>query len=376
MKIKIIGQARGGNAVQWFDLFNNNLNEFNDISKILYICRNECELDATFPIIRLYGRKVGWWGKLYKPFINKVGLKYIIQYLSRKYSYDVIHIQGNYHPGYNRKIIKNTSEKVVLNLYGSDYYQNWSGNKHIKKYRDDFIDVCESASAITCNWITTKNDFVKEFPHFKNKTHSIPGGVDSKWFGSNSFKKSKNKTIFLSTRALYPYNNVELLIKAFCNVFKNDISKELIILSGYGSSKLQISNAVNIVKDNNMEASVKFIFDWIDDDQLLEIYEKADYNFCLGDTDQLTISIIYGILKNVTNVLSPLQSYYDFKNQGYASPIILDEISELSLEKFLLNLPETNIEKLTEDESRARGDYNFRNNYERYISLYKSIITK
>ena len=57
MKLGIIGQCQGGNAVLWFELFNNHLYEYKEIEELTYICRNENELNAKFKIIKLYGRK-------------------------------------------------------------------------------------------------------------------------------------------------------------------------------------------------------------------------------------------------------------------------------------------------------------------------------
>jgi len=374
MKIKIVGQCKGGNAVLWFNLFNNHLDEYPEIENLLYICRTGCKPKSNFPIIKLYGKSNAIYKRPWSSFVYRFGLEYFAKKYSKKYPYDIIHLQGIYSPTYNRRIIDNTKEKVVLNIFGSDFYQNWFKENQSIKYRDDFMYVCDHASVITCNWITTMNDFLAEFPKYENKTEYIPWGVDQKWVAKKKETNEKKQTVFLSTRALYPYNNVDKVIEAFCKVFQNDNTKKLIVLSGYGSSEKSIYKAKNIVKNYHKESDVEFIFDWISDEELIKLYDRADYNFCVGDTDQLTISIIYGLLRNCVNILSPITSYKDFKNLGYKSPIILNEVTTNSLEEFFNNYESLSVSSLDDDCLKAKEEWLFKDNYLKYIKLYKSII--
>ena len=217
------------------------------------------------------------------------------------------------------------------------------------------------------------NDFLLEFPQYRNKTIFIPWGVDQKWLAPKKNIKTKKGTTFLSTRALYPYNNVDKVVKAFCKVFRNDDNNTLIVMSGYGSSDDEISRLKKIVKTYDKEQNVEFYFKWISDDELIRLYDRADYNFCVGNSDQLSISIIYGFLRNCINILSPITSYKDLKNMGYESPIILNEVSSESLERFFKNFDGYSKDSLKSDNQKAAKEWLFDKNFLKYIDLYKSI---
>lgn len=77
---------------------------------------------------------------------------------------------------------------------------------------------------------------------------------------------------------------------------------------------------------------------WISDDKLKEYYVDADYNFCIGDTDQLTVSIIYGYLTRTQNILSSLDAYKRLDNFGFKSQLILNDVTLPTLVSFLKEL--------------------------------------
>ena len=128
MKICMSGQCDGGNAKLWFDLFNNHLPAIEDIKKITYICNNPNTMKHyDFKVINLYGKK-------YKnSFLGKVKMKLTSDYIFenfyklhfKKNKYDLLHIQGNYSPQLNMKLIKLFDGPVLIHIYGSDYYQKY-----------------------------------------------------------------------------------------------------------------------------------------------------------------------------------------------------------------------------------------------------------
>lgn len=372
----MFGQCQGGNAKLWFDLFNRNLVKFKEIQELIYICRNPISFNNNnFKIINLYGEKTGnnLFNKFKMKFISDYYSKYFFKRFFKKNSFDILHIQGNYSPKLNSELINSTSAKVVLNIYGSDFYQKYLKSKN-KIFKNEFKEVLQKADCITCNWITTLEDVQKEFPEYRNKLRCIVWGVDEKWMVNHIKKKSDKEIVFLSTRGLYSYNNIDILVEAFCEVFANNNKYKLYIINGYGNDIEVIKKVNNIVSKYSAKNVILKINEWISEEELMEIYEKAHYNFCIGSTDQLTISIIYAFLKEVKNILSPLQNYYDLQTQGYKSMDILSGISKKSLVDYFRNIIVRDENAISQDKIKASKEFIFSKNFNRYIKLYQNII--
>lgn len=371
MKVCIFGQATGGNASIWFDFFNNYENK--DI-EITYLCRTIKTLDAKFKIIPIYGS-----GSL-PIFIKKV-LSYLVSNFligivfnlaNKLNSFDSLILQGNYSPELNLKILKNFKGKVLLNIYGSDFYRNYLLSNN-KQYRDKFIEVLERADCIVCNWSTTQKDFLKEFPHFESKCSTALWGVSKDWLSNES--KSLNNEIFLSARGLYKYNNIDKVVEAFCRAFKGDLDKQLYIVNGYGNDDETIKKVQSIIEKNGMHDQIFLrVNEWISESELRELYKKSKYNICFGSTDQLTISIVYGFLSNCINVLSPLDNYKYLNNLGFRTHKIINKISVKSLEEYFLSLENSRTQKnedLLLDRAVALELFNHENTFNHHIEQLK-----
>jgi tRNA(Ser,Leu) C12 N-acetylase TAN1 len=384
MKLGILGQCKGGNAVLWFELFNNNLSNYSDISDLKYICRNENELKANFNLKELFGKKISLKNKylliIRRLFYSRINANYYFYFKLPFEKFDIIHIQGNYSPSFNLKLIKNTKAKIVLQIMGSDFYQNYLNNKLDPKELKRFVKVLKMSNHIVCSRETSKKDLLKEFPFIKNKISVIRLGTSEKWINKSvqeliDTKKKSNKTIFLSTRGLYDYNNVDLLVEAFCKVFKNKQENvKLLIVNGYGNHPDVIKKINDIIIKYKCNHIVELIINqWIPEKKLMKLYESADYNFCIGSTDQLSISITYGFLVGTTNVLSPINTYFELKDSGYNSVEILEDISIHKLTDFFKNLPKKNFKQIMADREKARREHIASVNFKKFINLYKSV---
>ena len=179
-----------------------------------------------------------------------------------------------------------------MHIYGSNFYQKYMNGS--EQYRRNFERVIKKKLTKYCFILNKlKKIFYKKY---QNQIRSLWGmGVSEEW-SDYEIKESKNecKICFLSARALYKYINIENLVDAFIDVYGNNEKYELWLVNGYGWDndvkervKLKIKNQSNIID---------LIGEWINDKQLKEIYDQSDYNFCIGDTDQLSVSILYGYL--------------------------------------------------------------------------------
>ena len=114
----------------------------------------------------------------------------------------------------------------------------------------------------------------------------------------------------------------------------------------------------------------------ISDDELMALYERADYNFCFGSTDQLTLSIPYALLKGAVNILSPLPNYYDLHAKGYSSVQIVPEVSTNALVRYLRESLVTDQTAVQIDAQRAAGDFVMTETFRRYVDLYQKILRR
>jgi len=383
MNLGIIGQCQGGNAVLWFELFNKHLSDYKEITNLEYICRNENELQADFQIKELYGKKAKFINKYfqiakilcYSKVFNKIYFKFTFP---RK-KFDVVHIQGNYSPEFNLKIIQNTKAKIVLQIMGSDFYQNYVNERLGEKAQAQFIEVLKKADRVVCSRESSKKDLLDLFPFIENKLSVIRLGASRKWLDvpiSNSQKFSQNKKplVFLSTRGLYDYNNVDLLVKAFCEVYKDKKRGVAVlhILNGYGNNESVIRKIKSIVKEYSCEDIVKLVInEWVSEKDLMDYYRISDYNFCIGSTDQLSVSITYGLITASMNILSPIDTYYELQNSGYKSLHILEKVAIENLVSFFENPPNRNYNDLILDRVKASKEQIATENFKKFISVYK-----
>jgi glycosyltransferase involved in cell wall biosynthesis len=381
MNICILGQGTGGNARLWFDFWNKHLGDFPEIEKFTLVCRNKLTLDASFNTVAAYGtnRMPPCFYRVYAPFVSRIGLSWIMRRVSRRNSPDIFHLQGNYNPSLNLKVMKVLKCPTVLNIYGSDFYQQYVGNKFSAVERVLFEKVVDQAAHIVFNWFTTQKDFLKYFPKYAEKCSSHPWGIDEKWRAISPPLKGwpKAERIFLSARGIYEYNNIDIVTEAFCKAFKDRPETKLFLVNGYGNHASAIRKVKAIVEKYGAQDQVIMrIGEWIPEEELMALYEKADYNICFGSTDQLTVSICYGFEKKAVNILSPLKNYYDLQEQGYRTLRVVEALSLEALENTFSRIQKPAEDDLVHDQALAREQFNMKTTFNSYLNIYKRILQR
>jgi hypothetical protein len=375
MKILVIGQCQGGNAFLWKEFLENNLQEFPDIDYVNYICKNaalkEFDINAkNASLIKMYGNK--WRVNLFDKIKNKLVSDYFaLPKLKKIYldqEYDIVHIQGLYEVSYVNQVLDEINSKSVIHIYGSDFYQKYL--KGTKTYKEEFERAINKADQILFNFRQIQHDFLKHIP-VKEKTTLGCMGVSGSWSGYDINKKNKNDKIrFLSARALYRYNNVENLVDAFINIYSGNDKYELWLVNGYGWDE-DVKNRIKL-KIKNHSNIIDLIGEWINDDELQNIYDQSDYNFCIGDTDQMTVSILYGYLRGCVNVITKLDSYKELDDAGFKTHFYLEDVN--NIEKILKNLPEVNQDLLLESIDIAEDKFLFSRRFENTYTMYKTLV--
>lgn len=373
MKVFFFGQATGGNALLWFN-FLNNKSKNNQNLDITFLARTLCTLKCSFKVFSPYGYKK--LPKIIQKLRNKAASLFLLDlylaFLRRKGIQDLLILQGNYTPTSNMKVLMKIPYKTsILNIYGSDFYRKYLRKELNNNELKQFVQVLDKVDVIHCNWHTTKCDFLNEFPQFSDKVICCPWGADLDWYKYSMKPRSENdKKVFLSTRALHSYNNVELVVEAFCRAFPNDTNHRLHVVGAYGCDPKVLNKIHTLITEYNHSKNIKIEIDkWYEGRDLMNLYDSADYNVCFGSTDQLTISIVYAFLRGIKNILSPLDNYHYLNQLGFKTQLICKDISVESLKNTFLYLVDNSFEKsdIKNDEELARKVFNLETVFNQYV---------
>lgn len=374
MKIFVFGQGAGGNAALWLEKFEEFRNS--KTHDITYFARTPLVLPTTLKVISPYGRKLNksFLGKVKTKFISKYFLNFRLKRIGKSKKFDGVLLQGNYVPSMNLKVLEHIKGKSILNIYGSDFYRNYRLDQFTPIEKNNFAQVLDKVDTIVCNWETTKNDLVSDFPELKDKVIVSPWGVDQKWHSSGTeplLGWPEAEKVFLSARALYDYNNIATVVEAFCLSFKDRPQYKLFIVNGYGNHDHEINRVRDIIKKYSAEEQVILkINEWIPERELIALYDRADFNICFGNTDQLTVSIIYGYLRKAINILSPLPSYRQLNKMGYKSHKICSSFDINDLSTLFKEVVGSSTNEQSHDIEKALSDFNMEQTFNKYLESF------
>ena len=364
MKVLFFGQATGGNASLWFEFLSKQAVAGNVM--IHFLARTVCTLTSQFKVYKPYGTSVKY-KRIRNLFASKVMNPLYVYILSKMYAYDLVVLQGNYTPKENLRVIRSFTGRKILNIYGSDFYRKYLLQEFSSTDRMVFEMVMAEVDAIYCNWDTTLNDVMASFPQHASKMYVSPWGVaDKRWFEK---PKPKKELTFLSTRALHVYNNVDVVVEAFCRVFAGVKEATLVVIGAYGNDPVVIKNINNIISKYNADTQVKLHLDsWFEGQALVDMYDAAKYNICFGSTDQLTLSIPYGYLRGCVNVLSPLENYRCLSDKGFKSQLLASDFSVNALEEVFRRLEYSGDCTVEADSLLARNVFDLSATFASYLS--------
>lgn len=378
-KVIFFGQATGGNALVWFNLFNE-LTADNDF-EIELLARTECTLRCDFKVYKAYGSKkyTGFLNKINKFISSRIRLPYYTRYLLKGNEYDTLVLQGNYTPKNNLRILDSIVYKTsILNIYGSDYIGKWDALSSDLEERNLYYKVLENVDYIVVNWYSLYERFIVDFPEFNGKVLIMPWGINKEWWEKPKPIKSiignTKKLSFLSTRALHRYNNVDKVVEAFCEAFPEPHEHTLRIISAYGCDNQVLDKIKSTIRNYKMQNRIILEVDcWYEGESLIDLYDEADFNICFGEHDQLTISIVYALSRKVQNILSPIDSYAHLQSVGINSPIIADNTNVNSLVKLFKEVAKTDFkksnERLEKDQVLAREIFDHERTFKKYLEL-------
>ncbi len=376
MKVLIIGQCQGGNAKSWQDF----LMGYTGFEVVHYVCRNQCQQDFFLKgegkkVFRFYNRFAGM-GLLRKIWVKLVSTRLLPAFVKRmdaRHHYDIIHFQGNYEPEFNLSLMKASKAKAVVSIYGSDFYQRYLKGGAAAKAA--FEKVIDRAEHILFNFEMAREDFLKEID-VAHKSSVGCMGVNDYWAQAPSKKPDAPAGVIrlLSARGMYAYNNIDLLVDGFMERYANNPAYELYLINGYGWDAPVKNGILEKVKDvTNIYTKVG---EWITDEELKGYYDLCDYNFCIGSTDQLSVSIMYGYMHRAVNILSPLPNYAELDKLQLKTHHFLKEVTADSLKQVLANLPQPTTADMDSDYELAKESFLFSNRFKNTKMVFDSLAVK
>lgn len=139
---------------------------------------------------------------------------------------NIIHIHWLFPSGFTAPFLKNLKKPIILTLHGGDWYSNQN-----RGFDTQIQKTLEACDAITTVGKQLKNDIIKAFPHYEEKIHHIPHGINTKIFKPPIINEKKNCRLdlnwedpmihILCVANFYKVKGVDILIHALSKLKTN-----------------------------------------------------------------------------------------------------------------------------------------------------------
>lgn len=263
----------------------------------------------------------------------------IFKCLFRKDKSIVVHAHNTSGYGFSALV---SGFKYIVTTYGSEIYKikekswlyYWLISSILKK-----AEVITSASPL----MTSR---LRELLNTETKIREFSLGVsrdfeysEAKRFNIRTeYKLSENCILFLINRRAAPLYRTYEVINCFLNVFKKSDCK-LIVLAGDAEVEYLQSLKELVVQENQ----VTIIDGFLDQDKLSDLLSASDFFISTPETDQLSSSILEGIMCNSIPILANLSAYDAVKDVS----LLVDNLNfEESLNEVLSDLKTIDPDKI------------------------------
>ncbi len=289
---------------------------------------------------------------------NKIRLKIFEKYIAKYGKPDVLHLHtfdaGDF-------------AIVVKKKYGINYVvtEHLSGIlPETDKYV--FFDYLKKTYANSSYNMAVSRNFAGALEKkFNEKFHYLPNFIDADFFSLKPEKKSQ-KIRFVTVANLIKIKQLDLLIKAFAQAFKDDLNKELIIV-GEGSERENLQNlCVQLAVNERITFTGK-----LDKNQIKNIFHLSDFFVSSSKFESFGIAMVEAMSCGLPVIAT--------KTPG-AKSIITDEKVGILTEqnaKSLANALKNTINKnFNPEEIRnyVLENFSYQSVSERLIAIYKNAL--
>lgn len=146
--------------------------------------------------------------------------------------------------------------------------------------------------------------FMKQFlGSNQQKIEVIYEGVDINEFTEDkTLSKQINEPYILAVNTLFPYKNVDKLIKAF-GIFKKKGFPHKLIIAGRDPDQNQLALLKQLAKDENIELHIDFI-GLVPHDKIAELYQKASLFMLLSSVETFGLPVLEAMSSGVPVIAS------------------------------------------------------------------------
>lgn len=267
-----------------------------------------------------------------RKFILSVLRKYYI--ISQINKYDIIDIHS-YSLYYNRVIpaIKKRGKKLIIMIWGSDFYRASEKELQQKKLGFDTADIIHVESE------HVKEDFLRIFPEYKDKIYIVQFGLNQlDWLKSSMKTPLLNTTLIendiLRTKLIVTcgYNGFRaqqhlIIIDAIGKLpleYKKQI--HIVIPFTYGGDKEYEEELINALKHDSVTYTI--LNKRLSDEQLVELRRISNIAINIQITDSFSASIQEHFMAGSVQIIGDWLPYDVFYNKGlYAVRTSLDNLA-------------------------------------------------
>lgn len=218
------------------------------------------------------------------------------------------------------------------------YVQIWNASSHQQLAAErQNLSRCvyywafQKCDGILFTWESNRQDFIKFFPEFENKTRTFPWGLEGRYFDLSYHPEhplvdklladiASDDILIFWPRSIQPKNRHDILLQSLL-IVRERVPDELwarvrVILMGGVRNRAAIAMGENITR-MGLSTCVKFhCGELVEKKYLLKLYDRADIYINLADNDQLTYGIIEAAARRTNLILSNIPPYKYLRELG------------------------------------------------------------
>ena len=159
------------------------------------------------------------------------------------------------------------------------------------------------------------SDKIRELGGSKKKIATVPMGIDTSIFNSTHQEMIKNYGEILSMRTLIKNSNIDIIIKAFSKLVRED-KKIRLNITNDGDCELELKNLVNQLGINEY---VKF-YGNVKKEEVAKLLKKSDLYISIPTSDSTSVTLLEAMACGTLPIVSKLPANEEWiknKKNGY-----------------------------------------------------------
>lgn len=309
MKICLIGNLESIHIQKW-------VNHFLDSGHEVHIITDFPDGKISNENLKIHQIKKANLSRNFFAFYIKLFVNVIhINFLIKKINPDIFHAHFTLFYGFYGVL---TPRPLILSVWGSDILK-LPKESMISKYIVNYT--LKKADKITTTAEFMKSYLINEFKVQEEKVIRIPWGININIFNKRYTKKERelkeylkikdNNTVVISNRVLFPYYNIDKIIKAIPHVLKSNSNTIFVFIRGYVTSEFEDKMKLKAEK-LGVTKNIRFISRNLTPEEMAIHLNISDIFISIPKTDQFGGSIMEGMACGLIPIVSNIKVYYQY----------------------------------------------------------------